>query len=303
MNFLVTGAGGFVGSNLCFALESLGHSVVACDDFAYSQRANLEGFNGKVLALSSGKLEPSHLRGIDAVFHQAAISDPTLDDEQKIMQVNLHFSVRLMDMCMHENVPFIYASSSAVYGNTKLPNKEFEAEKPLNAYARSKLLLDKEAVSRISKGSPSQIAGLRYFNIYGPREWHKGKTASMVHHFAMDILNGKTPVVYGDGTQKRDFVYVKDVVDANLAALESRKSGVANIGSGHAVQFNSLISIIAGQLGKTISPVHKNNPYSEKYQFATEADLSLARSLFGFSPKWGIEKGVADYIPLLKARL
>lgn len=297
MRFLVTGAAGFVGSNLCKEFESQGHELVGCDNFFNGKRENLEGFRGELLAKGIGQLNQADISGLDAVFHEAAISDPTVKDEKLITETNFTQSLSLLKLCNRLSVPFIYASSSAVYGNTNTPNREFEAEKPHNAYARSKLMLDLAARELMGK---SQIVGLRYFNIYGPGEALKGKSASMVHHFLASILAGQEPVIFGDGTQKRDFVYIKDVVRANMLALRSGKSSIVNVGSGRAVEFRELVSIIATLAGRKVQPVYKPNPYANGYQFHTEAELSNAGRMIGYRPEWKIEDGVRAYLEFLK---
>lgn len=292
MRLLVTGAAGFIGSNLSKYLEEAGHEVIACDNFSFGKKENLSGFTGIVLEKEHGRLSEANLSGVEGVFHEAAISDPTVTDEKLIMGVNFEQSMRLMKTCKKLSIPFIYASSAAVYGNTKIPNKEFQAEKPHNAYARSKLKLD-YAAKEIMGGS--QITGLRYFNVYGPGEALKGKTASMVHHFMKDIIAGKNPVIFGDGRQKRDFVYIKDIVRANMLALKSGKSGIVNVGSGKATEFTALVSEIGRALGKELKPIYKENPYKRGYQYATEADLSLSKATIGYMPEWNLKRGVKEY--------
>jgi len=297
MRMLVTGAAGFIGSNICLYLEKEGHNVLGTDNLSHGSKQNLEGFSGEFVSKELSKISASDIAGVDAVFHEAAISDPTFKDENAIMETNLIQSKRIMEICVQKGVPFIYASSAAVYGNTKLPNKEFEAEKPHNAYARSKLLLDLEAI----KMRGSQVCGLRYFNVYGPGEQFKGSSASMVYHFMKDVLAGKNPVIFGDGKQKRDFVYVKDVVRANMLALKSGKSAIVNVGSGKATNFTDLVGAISEKTGKKVKPIYKDNPFKEGYQYATEAELSLARETILYSPRWSLESGLMDYLSNLMA--
>jgi ADP-L-glycero-D-manno-heptose 6-epimerase len=293
MRILVTGAAGFVGASLCKELEKLNHEVIGCDDLSSGSRKTLEGFSGELLVRSIGSLSAEDIKKTDAVFHQAAITDPASKDEAGIMRHNLVESLKLMKICSQHCVPFIYASSSAAYGNTKLPNKEFEAEKPHNSYALSKLLLDCAAVRLMGE---TQVIGLRYFNIYGPGEEFKGKTASIVRQFTTELLNNRRPIIYGDGTQKRDFVYIKDIVRSNLLAMKSKKSGVVNVGSGQSIKFNHLVSMIAEIVGKDLCPVYRENPFSESYQHSTHSDLRLAKKLIGFVPVWSVEKGLKEYV-------
>lgn len=295
MRLFVTGAAGFIGSNLCMEFMRRGHEVVACDNFSNGTYRNLTGFRGQLLPKDICEIDENDLKGIDGFFHQAAISDPTVTDEKLVLETNLAQSVRLMKMCRQKGTPFIYASSAAVYGNTKSPNREFEAEKPHNVYAYSKLMLDYAARQEMGK---SQIVGLRYFNVYGSGEEFKGKTASIAYHFLKEIMENRRPLIYGDGKQKRDFVYIKDVARANLLALESGKSGIVNVGSGKATEFRELAGIIAEKLGKKMEPVYKENPY-QAYQYSTEADLGQAKKLIGYSPEWGIADGISDYVKII----
>jgi ADP-L-glycero-D-manno-heptose 6-epimerase len=290
MGMMVTGAGGFIGSRLAFKLERH-HKVVAVDDFSLGSRENLEGFKGKVISADFSTLRENDLEDVECVFHQGAISDPTFPDEERIMKVNCDNALAFMQMCRDLSIPFIYASSAAVYGNSQAPNKEFESEAPHNAYARSKLALDMGARKLWGK---TPIIGLRYFNVYGPGEERKGKTVSIVWNFMKEVHAGRSPVIYGDGTQKRDFVYIKDVVRANLLAFESEVSGVFNVGSGVATDFTTLANTISEVYGKDLPPAYHDNPYSKGYQFHTQADLSNAQKI-GYSPEYDLETGIQDY--------
>jgi len=301
MKYLVTGAAGFVGFALCQRLLQDGHEVVALDKHAFGE-ANFAQLKAEKISADFAALTVRQLGGFDAVFHQAAISDPTYPEEEEIMRVNFTNAVALAEKCQEAGVPFIYASSAAVYGNAPVPQVEFESEQPHNAYARSKLRLDEWARAKIAADAGPQIVGLRYFNIYGPGESTKGKTCSIVLHFLKSMLSGKQPVVFGDGKQKRDFVYIVDIVAANLLALESGKSGIANVGSGRAVTFNELVKVCSSAVGKEFEPEYRPNPLSKNYQYATLADLAGARRLFGYSPKWNIEKGAREYCAQLREK-
>jgi len=296
MRIIVTGAAGFVGSVMCKRLAAAGHEAVACDNLSFGDMRALGGFNGTFLQKDFWSLSGSELSGAGAILHQAAISDPNFSDEKTIREVNFTKSLELMERAAAAGIRFVYASSSAVYGNTPAPNIEFENELPLNEYGRSKLELDRAARRLIENGEiGGGIIGLRYFNIYGQGEEYKGRCSSMVFHFLKSLMAGRRPIVYGDGSQSRDFVCIEDVVSANVAALESEKSGIANIGSGKSVSFNRLIGIMSDELGKRVECDYVPTPVPQTYQTGTLADLAGARELLGFVPKWAIERGVGNY--------
>jgi ADP-L-glycero-D-manno-heptose 6-epimerase len=302
LKIIITGAGGFVGSRLCKHFESLGNEVIACDNFRFGSMKTLKGFKGKVLSEDFASIGKDDIMGAGAVLHEASISDPTFKDDDEIIENNFSKSTRLMDLCASCKVPFIYASSSAVYGNSPAPNIEFRNEAPHNAYARSKLMLDKYAMSLMEKGN--KIIGLRYFNIYGPGEEYKGNPASIVFHFMNSFLSGSPPVIYGDGKQSRDFIYIEDIIRANELAINSKGSFIVNVGSGRSVSFNELFATMAKALGvKNAKPSYVPNPFPNNYQYNTQASLDRGRRMLGFTPSWTLENGIRGLADYLKQHL
>jgi ADP-L-glycero-D-manno-heptose 6-epimerase len=299
---LITGAGGFVGSRLCKHFESKGHEVVACDNFRFGSQKTLEGFKGMMLAKDFSLIKNDELDGVDVVFHEAAISDPTFKSETEITETNFKKASMFMDLCCSLGIHFIYASSSAVYGNTEPPNVEFMGEKPHNAYAASKLMLDRYAMEKMKNGN--RVIGLRYFNIYGPGEEFKGHPSSIVFHFLKSFLSGSPPVIFGDGKQRRDFIYIEDILRANELALSAKENFIVNVGSGKAVSFNGLYALMANELGMGgIKPTYKQNPFPNNYQYNVEASLELCSSRLGFSPSWGLENGIKEFAAYLRSVL
>ena len=326
MYYVVTGAAGFIGSILVGALNRAGISdILAVDDLENGAKAkNLAGVEIEdyldkrefLSQLETGRLDG----GIEAILHQGACSDTMQTDGRYMMENNYAYSRSLFDWCQDEEVPFIYASSAAVYG----PGKEFgetrENEDPLNVYAYSKFLFDQYVRKRMEGGS-AQVAGLRYFNVYGPNEAHKGRMASVAFHaFNQLRAEGRVKLFvgsdgYGDGEQQRDFVHVDDAVSVNLWLLENREiSGIFNCGTGQAQTFNAVaVAVVNTVNGSDFSVeelVQKNFieyiPFPSqligKYQSYTQADLSRLREA-GYPGEFQrVEEGVADYVrELMKA--
>ncbi len=298
MRYLVTGATGFIGSNIAKALEKAGNEVVVADLDTSRKSANLAGFKGKIIEADLS--EPDFWRGLtetfDAVSHQASCTDTTVTDEVYMMKHNYKSFLYLMDWAQKNSVPVIYASSAAVYGNAPTPQKLGRNENQLNIYGRSKLAMDKLARKIISSRRLPKLIGLRYFNVYGPGEAHKGKMASMVYKLAQQIKNGKRPRIFFDGEQQRDQIYIDDVVRANILACEAqpKASGIYNVGSGSASSFNEIIRELNNVLCTNLDPDYFGNPYSF-YQNHTLADISETEKSLGYKPEFSLAKGIMDY--------
>lgn len=274
MKILVTGSTGFIGSNIAAELVRLGH---------------------KVCRLSFRNFDLAKIGKLDAVFHEAAINDTTSTNKQEMFQVNVNLPKKFFQRVVDQGCRrIVYASSIAVYGNTPPPQKEDGPLNPLNAYAESKATLDEFAKSFAAANPNVVIIGLRYANVYGPGEGHKDRMASMVYQLAQQIAAGN-PKVFKDGEQKRDFIYIKDVVRANMLALKAKEGGIFNCGFGRAVTFNNLVRILSKTLGKCRQIEYIDNPYASAYQNNIECDMSLARAKLGFAPDYDLERGIADY--------
>lgn len=294
MKAIVTGGGGFIGSNLATTLELQGWDVLVIDNFTSGDFRNLSDFQGDVLALDLTEIQWERFGTVDAIFHQQAITDTTVLDQKRMLQHNLEAFRALLAHCLQKKIPLVYASSAGVYGNEPPPQKENGPLRPLNIYGYSKLLMDR-LVGRVAKGAQSYVTGLRYFNVFGPRECYKGKAASMIYQLAEQIRAGKQPRIFEFGEQERDHIYVKDVVAANLCALKSKKTGVYNVGTGAPTTFNRLIEIINEVLGTRAAPEYFKNPYSF-YQNHTCAGTELAAREIGYKASWTIEAGIRDYL-------
>ncbi len=292
---LVTGAAGFIGSNLCWELAARGWQVVGLDDFSAGSFENLRGFPGDVVAADFGNTSfwAPRVGKIDAVFHQAAISDTTVMDQALMMSVNVEKFRDLLAWAAKSKVKkVVYASSAATYGDAPVPQREDAEPRPMNVYGFSKCAM--ETVGNSAKGI--KAVGLRYFNVFGPREAHKNKTASMIWQLALQMKSGRRPRVFEHGEQYRDFIYVKDVVDANIRAYESKApSGAYNVCTGRKTDFNGVIASLNATLGTNLQPEYFKNPYSF-YQNETLGDPAKAQKAFGFRSQWITERAIPDYI-------
>ncbi len=304
MRFLVTGGAGFIGSNLAKALEKKypKAKVYVLDDFSSGHFKNLIGFCGEVITADLSKRDLwEWLKAnfqFDAVFHQGAITDTTLQDQRRMMEVNADSLRYILDACLYWKAKLIYASSAGVYGNSKPPMKEEEGLEPENIYGFSKLTMDRIAINFIKEHPEIQVVGLRYFNVYGPGEHYKRRTASMIYQLYRQMKEGKRPRLFKWGEQRRDFVYIEDVVKANLLAFEREVSGVFNVATGVPRSFNEIVEILNRYLGTNYEVEYFDCPY-EFYQNFTQADLSKAREFLGYEPLYSLEEGIRDYLERL----
>jgi ADP-L-glycero-D-manno-heptose 6-epimerase len=322
MYYVVTGAAGFIGSKIVEALNAAGVTdIVAVDNLQNSDkvrnlaRLEIADFLDKRDFLE--RLE-SFDGAVEALLHQGACSDTMEADGRYMMDNNYRYSKVLLDWCQEAEVPLLYASSASVYGAGAEFREERSCERPLNVYGYSKFLFD-QLVRRTLPAKTAQIAGFRYFNVYGPNEAHKGRMASVAFHaYNQLVAAGKVKLFvgsggYGNGEQRRDFVYVDDVVDVNLWFLEHRElSGIFNCGTGRAQTFNQLAAATINAVQSTrhtakelvekglIEYIPFPQGLEEKYQSYTEADLSRLRGA-GYGREFrSVEPGVAAYVAELQ---
>jgi ADP-L-glycero-D-manno-heptose 6-epimerase len=273
------------------------------DDFRSGDFKNLKGYRGDFVAQDLAKLDWREQFGdgkFDAIFHLASITDTTLHDQFVQVHDNVESFRRILRFAAPTKTRIVYASSAATYGAASEASVESNGAAPANIYAFSKTIIDNIAVREAKQNPAWIIVGLRYFNVYGPREAHKGVPASMVYHLAQQMKAGQRPRIFKHGEQKRDFVYVKDVVEGSIRALEAEKSGIYNLGSGQARSFNDLVDVLNNCLGTKFRPDYIDNPHAH-YQNFTEADLDRVRSALGYEPQYPLEDGVRDYIEWLYA--
>ncbi len=304
MRVLVTGGTGFIGSNLALELQKRypDWEVVILDDFSTGHFKNIIGFEGEIVTGSITENETvDRLRKFqfDVILHQAANVNTTDHNQRRMMEINCEAFKSILEIARESKAKVVYASSAAVYGNTPAPMKVNQELKPENIYGFSKYAMDMVAKKFIKENPRIGVIGLRYFNVYGPRETHKRKMASMILQLTVQILKGKKPRLFKWGEQKRDFVYVMDCVEANIRGIFSEKSGIVNIGTGRARSFNEVVETIKKTLGVEVETEYFDNPY-DFYQTYTEADLTETKEILGWYPQTQIEEGIPNYIDWIK---
>ncbi len=327
MYYVVTGAAGFIGSNIVKALNERGETnIIAIDNLKKADKfknlvdCEIADYMDKEDFI--GLLQDGSFDGIlAAVLHEGACSDTMETDGHYMMENNYRYSLEILNHCQNEEVPFLYASSASVYGGGGVFKESREYESPLNVYAYSKFLFD-QVVRRRWANRNAQIAGFRYFNVYGQREQHKGRMASVAYHFFNQYrADGYVKLFegcdgYANGGQLRDFVSVEDVVKVNMFFLDHPgKSGIFNLGTGKAQSFNDVavatINTIRASKGEgalTLAQMQQQQiiryiPFPEqlkgKYQSYTQADMTAMREIGYAEPFLTVEEGTARYVNYL----
>jgi ADP-L-glycero-D-manno-heptose 6-epimerase len=311
---VVTGGAGMIGSNIVAALNAEGvDDILVVDDLTDGRKIvnladlSIADYLDKDDFLP--RIEAGRLGRVGAVFHQGACSTTTEWNGKFMMDVNYSYSKRLLHACLGLRVPFLYASSASVYGGSADFREEPECERPLNVYAWSKKLFDDHVRRTVFGTDHSQVAGLRYFNVYGPREQHKGAMASVAFHLFNQVGRGENPKLFGahdgfgPGEQSRDFIHVGDVAEVNLWLWKRGLSGIFNCGTGRAQPFRTVAETVIGALGRgEIEFVDFPDHLKGSYQSFTQADMSRLRAA-GYNGAFrDVETGVRDYVEWLKAQ-
>jgi len=313
---IVTGGAGFIGSNIVKELNNRGHEdIIVVDDLTDGEKfvnlvdCKINDYWDKDDFIEKVQAKFDFPDYIEAIIHQGACSDTTEWNGHYMMENNFEYSKILFHYCTDNNIPLIYASSAAVYGGSEMFREEEEYEKPLNIYGYSKLLFDRYVRRRLPDLN-SQVVGLRYFNVYGPREQHKDSMASVAWHLYNQIKETNTVKLFGEydghaaGEQKRDFIYVTDVVDVVLWMLDnSEVSGIFNLGTGCAEPFNQIArTIIDWRDNGSIEYIDFPEHLKGHYQSFTEADIAHLR-VAGYKEKFkSVTDGVRAYIDWLESR-
>jgi ADP-L-glycero-D-manno-heptose 6-epimerase len=293
---LVTGGAGFIGSNLALELEKQGYEVIVADNLLTGTKDNLKGFKGKFLNIDISK-DFKIEEHLDIIFHEAAITDPRFKDDDEMLRANLEGFKNIINLAKKNNAKLVYASTANLYGNKKTPMEEEQEKELISTYGKSKLEMDNIAKQLHDK---MHIVGLRYFNVFGPGESFKGRAASMIYHLSNQMKENKHPRIFKHGEQKRDHIYVKDVVTATIKAAQA-PSGIYNVGTGIATNFNELIKILNEVLNTSLEPEYFDSPYNMKsYQSDTQADITLAEKQLKFKAQYDLKKGIKDYMEYLK---
>ncbi len=329
MSIIVTGAAGFIGCNNTLALNERGitdiiavDNLTKADKFANLAKCRIEDYLDKhdfIDRVRAGKMPRP-----EAVFHQGACSDTMASDGRYVMENNYRYTLELYRWCQAERVPFIYASSAATYGASTIFVEDVKNEGPLNCYGYSKYLFDQVLRRDMAAGNiKAPVTGLRYFNVYGPHEQHKGRMASVAfHQYFQFRREGRVKLFegclgYGNGEQMRDFVYVKDVIATAMGFFDKPATGVFNLGTGRAQPFNDISLTVVNTLlmheGRISTPMTLEEAVQKgyieyiafpadlvgKYQAYTQADLTKLRAA-GCTTKFKtVQEGTAEYMQYL----
>jgi len=330
MTLIVTGAAGFIGSNIVKALNERGENrIIAVDNLTRADKfrnlvdCEIDDYLDKTEFVE--RFTRGDFGRVRAVFHEGACSDTMETDGRYMMENNFRYSRAVLDACLAQQTQFLYASSAAIYGGSTRFVEEREVEAPLNVYGYSKFLFD-QVIRRVMPTAQSQIAGFRYFNVYGPRETHKGRMASVAfHNFNQFRAEGHVKLFgeyngYAGGEQTRDFVSVEDVVKVNLFFLDHpEKSGIFNLGSGRAQPFNDIASTVVNSLRvmKGEAPLTLEEQVQRglieyiafpdalrgKYQCFTQADQTKLREAGYDAPFLTVQEGVDRYVRWLSGQV
>jgi ADP-L-glycero-D-manno-heptose 6-epimerase len=313
---IVTGGAGFIGSNIVKGLNERGREdVLVVDDLKDGTKflnlvdCEILDYLDKDAFIRQVQSGAGLGESVDAIFHEGACSATTEWDGLYMMNNNYEYSKTLLHYCLENKAAYLYASSASVYGGGSVFSESRAHESPLNVYGYSKFLFD-QYVRRILPGAACQIAGFRYFNVYGPREQHKGSMSSVAYHLGQQLGDGRNPCLfegcdgYGNGEQRRDFIYIDDVVDVNLWFLDNPdKSGIVNLGTGRCQSFNDVANAVIAWYGQgEIEYIPFPDHLRGRYQSFTEADMTTLRGLGYDKPFRSVEQGVPLYMDWLKSR-
>lgn len=296
---VVTGGAGFIGSKLVKRLTKYGANVVVIDNFSTGKKHKLRDVQCRIVesnVVSVNHLKSNKIPSPDFIFHLGAPSSDVLFRENPtkcLLEAINGFTEVLEFAKKHQAKKLIYTSSSSVYGKTPTPQSENSPTQPTNLYGAAKLVCE-----NIAQHTPDvKSVGLRIFAGYGPGEEHKGKIASIVTLFLYNILSRKKPIVYGDGSQKRDFVYIDDIVDALIISGETNVEGIINVGTGQSYSFMELLNVLMERLGNRLTPIFVPKP--EGYFDRTQAEVSKMKNCLEIKPIT-LKDGLEQYIQLVQ---
>jgi len=297
---LVTGGAGFIGSTLACELARNGNEVVVLDDMSLGKADNLTGYEGKIMTRVGDITKPADVEAAmedaEQVYHYASASSAPMyePDPRRATQVTFNGFINVLEAARKFGIKkIVYASSSSVYGNNPTPHREDQAINPISFYISAKM--SKEFYARVySRMYGMTIAAMRFFSVYGPKEKHKGKYANVLSQFLWKMKKGESPVIYGDGTQTRDYIYVDDVVRCCMLAMEKGADGVFNVGTGKAASFNDVVTALNKAMKTSVKPSYIPNPIAGNYVAHTLADTKKAEKELGFKARYSLEDGVRE---------
>jgi len=294
---LVTGAAGFIGSNLTERLVKEGHEVTALDNMHTGSESNIQAVKGKVTFVKSSAGEIKNIKEkFDVIFHQGTYSSSPMYKENPHLVSNVIDDwISILEYAKTNKTKIVWASTSSVYNGQTPPHKENMGVKITDFYTEARYAMERLA-ELYHKLHGVSVIGLRYFSVYGPHERSKGKYANLISQFLWGMQKGEAPVVFGDGTQTRDFTYVDDIVEANMLAMKSPIGfGIYNAGTGHAITINDMIALLGRKIKKNIKPEYVENKI-QNYVQQTLADTSKAEKELGFRAKVTLEQGIEKLI-------
>jgi len=292
LSVLVTGGAGFIGSNLVEHLLALGQEVLVLDDFSTGSRENLEGLSGSFEVIESGcvnlldqEISPS------AIYHLGIpSSSPMYQRDPMLVGEAINGMIAVLELAKKTECRVVYASTSSLYSGQKPPHREDMAALISDYYTEARVSMERIA-ELYKKLFGVYSVGMRFFSVYGPKEGAKKQYANIVTQFLWEMMEDGSPVIYGDGKQTRDFVYVKDVVRALILAMNSNYHGVLNVGTGKSCSFNELVEILAKKMNVDIEAKHVENPI-KNYVRHTLADTAKAKEILGFQSQHSLHEGI-----------
>lgn len=292
MKILVTGGLGFIGSNIVERLLKENHEVTIIDNLHSGSLENIESIKNKVklFKMDAGRLDECGI-DFDLIFHQGIYSStPMYKENPHLMSSAISDWIKILEYARKKNIKVVYASTSSLYNGQIPPHKEDMPVLITDFYSEVRVFMERLAKLYDSLYGVKSV-GLRYFSVYGPHEISKGKYANLISQFIWDLRANKSPVVYGDGTQTRDFTFVEDVVEANMLAMKYSKTDIFNVGTGKSITINKLLEILNKKLGKSIKTTYIINPL-KNYVNYTQASTEKTEKILGFVAKTPLEKGI-----------
>jgi len=296
MLYVVTGGAGFIGSHLVDRILERGDEVIVIDNFHTGTPRNLIGKDVRLIQGNSGEIAKLNEK-VDGIFHLGIYSSsPMYKKDRSLISKAIEDFIVLIDWATKNKVKIVFASTSSVYNGNPIPWSEDMSIKPMDFYTEARYAMERLA-EVYNKLYGTSVIALRLFSVYGEREEHKGKYANLVSQFIWSVLQGRKPVIYGDGTQTRDFIYVGDVVEAFIKAMESDVDfDIFNVGTGKNYSLNELLNVLGKVMGREIEAEYVENPI-KNYVMHTLADTTKSEKVLGFKAKVSLEDGIKKILP------